>query len=158
MCDKFNLKASNQSVTVRQEYVLANGRNKTRLVQLPTQKMAAKGIEIRVATEAPKRTFFPPNHPPSPYIQWLRHNIRRTKEVTGCNVSYAVFYFLRGYNRERLTTAKTIYPSENAVTTKSAALELREFTSEVENSPLKLKYVLDNSGTCEFSECLPFLE
>ncbi|GBN14632.1 hypothetical protein AVEN_142091-1 [Araneus ventricosus] len=50
ICAQFNLKSRNQSVTVQQEHFLANGRNKTRLVQLLTQKMAAKGIETRVAT------------------------------------------------------------------------------------------------------------
>ncbi|GBM12865.1 hypothetical protein AVEN_114950-1 [Araneus ventricosus] len=46
---EFNLKAHNQSVTVRQKHFLAIRRNKTRHVQLLTQKMTAKGIGTRVA-------------------------------------------------------------------------------------------------------------
>ncbi|GBM01140.1 hypothetical protein AVEN_27240-1 [Araneus ventricosus] len=48
MCAEFNLKARNQSVTV--QHFLTNGRNKTRLIQLLTQKMAVIRIETRVAT------------------------------------------------------------------------------------------------------------
>ncbi|GBN72185.1 hypothetical protein AVEN_3675-1 [Araneus ventricosus] len=38
------------TVTVQQESFLANERNKTRLIQLLTQKMVVEGIETRVAT------------------------------------------------------------------------------------------------------------
>ncbi|GBN57077.1 hypothetical protein AVEN_244561-1 [Araneus ventricosus] len=37
------------TVTVQQEHFLANGRSKTRLIQLLRQKMTSKGIETRVA-------------------------------------------------------------------------------------------------------------
>ncbi|GBN06971.1 hypothetical protein AVEN_96756-1 [Araneus ventricosus] len=37
------------TVTVQQEHFLANGRNRTRLIQLLRQKMNSKGIETRVA-------------------------------------------------------------------------------------------------------------
>ncbi|GBN81406.1 hypothetical protein AVEN_107699-1 [Araneus ventricosus] len=37
------------TVTVQQEHFLANGRNRTRLIQLLRQKMTSKGIETRVA-------------------------------------------------------------------------------------------------------------
>ncbi|GBM90207.1 hypothetical protein AVEN_82202-1 [Araneus ventricosus] len=47
---EFNLETRNQSVTVRQKHFLAIERNKTRHVQLLTQKMAAKGTETRDAT------------------------------------------------------------------------------------------------------------
>ncbi|GBM10900.1 hypothetical protein AVEN_132500-1 [Araneus ventricosus] len=47
---EFDSKPRNQPVTVQQEHFLANGRNKTRLIHLLTQKMAAKGNETRVAT------------------------------------------------------------------------------------------------------------
>ncbi|GBN14473.1 hypothetical protein AVEN_233943-1 [Araneus ventricosus] len=50
ICAEFNLKARNQSVTVRQKHFLAIERNKTSLIRLLTQKMAAEGIETRVAT------------------------------------------------------------------------------------------------------------
>ncbi|GBN84578.1 hypothetical protein AVEN_185640-1 [Araneus ventricosus] len=50
MCAEFNLKAHNQSVTIQLEHFLVNGRNKTRLIQLLTHKMAAKGIETRFST------------------------------------------------------------------------------------------------------------
>ncbi|GBM21678.1 hypothetical protein AVEN_248506-1 [Araneus ventricosus] len=51
ICAKGNLKAHNQPFTVQQEHFLANGRNKTRLIQSLKQKMAVKGIETRIATE-----------------------------------------------------------------------------------------------------------
>ena len=40
----------NMSVTVQQDHFLANERNKTRLIHLLSQKMAAKGIGTTVAT------------------------------------------------------------------------------------------------------------
>ncbi|GBN26776.1 hypothetical protein AVEN_270266-1 [Araneus ventricosus] len=128
----FNLKAR-----IQQKNFPANERNKTRLIQLQTQKVAAEGIETRVTTgdadiyivrcalekaishtivaitwqdvnlvvllialaptetniyfmkpgkrkveaklfstrKLQKELSFPPSHPPSPCIQWLRHNI-----------------------------------------------------------------------------------